>query len=92
MRTGIERSFHTVKAGKENRHCPECHDQQLAKIIVQVVELELCPECIGLFFDEDEIKEFLPEAESRTIVTGVDIYLLNEGLYWVILAFLFGRS
>ena len=92
LQTGIKRSFHALKARNENRHCPECNDEQLFQIIVQGVELDLCPECMGIFFDEDELKGLLPQVETKSNDTGVGSYLIGEGLFWAIVAFLFSGS
>ncbi len=92
LQTGIKRSFHSLKARNESRYCPECNNQQLFQIIVQGVELDLCQECIGIFFDEGELKELLPQLETKSNETGVGSYLVGEGLFWAILAFLFSGS
>jgi Zn-finger nucleic acid-binding protein len=92
LQTGIKRSFHALKERNESRLCPECSDQQLFQLIVQGVELDLCPECIGIFFDEGELKELLPQLETKSNETGVGSYLVGEGLFWAILAFLFSGS
>ncbi|MCU7844166.1 MAG: zf-TFIIB domain-containing protein [Candidatus Thiodiazotropha sp. (ex Monitilora ramsayi)] len=90
LQTDIKRSFQSLKAKNKSKHCPECRNQQLLQIIVQGVELDLCSECIGIFFDEGELKELLPLLENESKETGVGSYLVGEGLFWAIITFLIG--
>ena len=52
----------------------------------------MCSECIGVFFDEGELKKLLPSLEMKSKETGVGSYLVGEGLFWAIIAFLLGGS
>ncbi|MEW8071670.1 MAG: zf-TFIIB domain-containing protein [Candidatus Thiodiazotropha sp.] len=92
LQTDLKRSFESLKAKNKDRHCPECKKQHLFQVIVRDVELDLCPECIGVFFDEVEIKQLLPLLENKSKETGVGSYLAGDGLFWVIVAFLLGGS
>jgi hypothetical protein len=90
--TDLVSSFESLKARNKDRQCPECKNQQLFQITVQGVELDLCPECIGVFFDEGELQQLLPSLENKSKETGVGSYLAGEGLFWAIIAFLLGGS
>ena len=86
----IKKSFEAQYDKKANRHCPECNDEKLYQIYTHGVELDLCPKCNGLFFDEGEIKNILPTTHKPTNTEGVGTYVATEGLFWVILSFLGG--
>ncbi|PUB74052.1 MAG: hypothetical protein DBP03_11840 [gamma proteobacterium symbiont of Ctena orbiculata] len=88
----LKSSFETLKTTNKDRNCPECKNQQLFQITVRGVELDLCPECIGVFFDEGELKKLLPALDNKSKETGVGSYLAGEGLFWAIIAFLLGGS
>ncbi|MCG7940957.1 MAG: zf-TFIIB domain-containing protein [Candidatus Thiodiazotropha lotti] len=92
LQIDLKNSFESLKVTNKDRHCPECKNQQLFQIIVRGVELDLCPECIGVFFDEGELKQLLPSLENKSKETGVGSYLAGEGLFWAIIAFLLGGS
>jgi Zn-finger nucleic acid-binding protein len=92
LQNDIKSPFESLKVRNNDRHCPECNNQQLLQIIVRGVELDLCPECIGVFFDEGELRHLLPSLENTSKETGVAAYLAGEGLFWAIIAFLVGGS
>ncbi|ODB96267.1 hypothetical protein A3196_05510 [Candidatus Thiodiazotropha endoloripes] len=92
LKTDLKKSFESLKVTNKDRHCPECKNQQLFQIIVRGVELDMCSECIGVFFDEGELKKLLPSFEMKSKETGVGSYLVGEGLFWAIIAFLLGGS
>jgi Zn-finger nucleic acid-binding protein len=86
----IKRAFQSQHDNNAGRCCPECDNQQLFQIIIQGVELDLCPVCYGLFFDEGELKQIFPMSENATKDTGVGASLATEGLLWVVYLFLTG--
>jgi Zn-finger nucleic acid-binding protein len=92
LQNDLKSSFESLKLSNNGRHCPECNNQQLFQIDARGVELDLCPECIGVFFDEGELKQVLPSFENKSNETGVGKYLVGEGLFWTIIAFLLGGS
>lgn len=81
LKTDLKKSFESLKVTNKDRHCPECKNQQLFQIIVRGVELDMCSECIGVFFDEGELKKLLPSLEMKSKETGVGSYLVGEGLF-----------
>jgi Zn-finger nucleic acid-binding protein len=87
----VKRAFQSQYDGNANRQCPECEKQKLFQIVVDGVELDLCPQCNGLFFDEGELKQLLPESESRVNDSGAGSSLVSEGVLWVIYLFLLTR-
>jgi Zn-finger nucleic acid-binding protein len=86
----IKRAFQSHYDGNANRLCPECEKQKLFQVIVHGIELDHCPECNGLFFDEGELKRLLPESENTSHDIGVGANLASEGLVWMIYLFLTG--
>jgi Zn-finger nucleic acid-binding protein len=85
-----KKTFQSHSDKNSNRHCPECENQRLYQVNVRGIELDLCPECNGLFFDEGELKQLLPESESSANDTGIGSCLISEGLFWIISVFLSG--
>ena len=84
----IRNTFHSQREDDITRTCPECKDTKLEVIHVHDIELDLCPNCNGLFFDEGELKTMLPSSHAplkeKNIATGV----ATEGLFWIIAGFI----
>ena len=70
------------KTCSNNRLCPECYNQ-LHKIEIQDIEIDLCFECTGIFFDKGEAASLLPkgsipnQSESKGLL-ALDI--MSSGL------------
>ncbi|MEW8383380.1 MAG: zf-TFIIB domain-containing protein [Candidatus Thiodiazotropha taylori] len=88
----IHKSLESIKLGKVDRYCPECENQRLLQISLRDIELDLCPQCNGIYFDEGELKMLLPQLENRSKSSGLGSYLIGEGVYWAILAILIGKG
>lgn len=43
--------------------CPACPEQSLAALRAGDLEIDTCPRCHGLWFDAEELRRSLPEAE-----------------------------
>lgn len=92
LKADIEKSIQFLGGQDSSRYCPSCTDQNLIQYIVRDVEVDLCPVCKGIFFDEGELKQLLPLSENTDNDTGVGSYLAGEGLFWAIVAFLCSGS
>jgi Zn-finger nucleic acid-binding protein len=69
-----------------NRHCPTCQHETLYQVASQGVELDLCPRCNGLFFDEGELKQVLPGLQHTLEKSGCVAANLIEGLLCIMLS------
>ena len=70
--------------------CPECNDTTLTKIVSFGVELDYCPSCNGVYFDEGELKSVLPTVHKQPFEPGIGTYLASESVFLVIASALFG--
>jgi Zn-finger nucleic acid-binding protein len=77
----IINSFHSQHNKNSNIECPVCEGEELYQIHSHGVELDLCPKCNGLYFDEGELKKVFP----RTYVSNNEeiTYFVGEGLLWL---------
>lgn len=69
--------------------CPACAPIRLRQVQVGRVELDLCPSCGGVFFDEGEIEQVLPTTH-KPHGSGVGTALAAEGIFWSLIMFLMG--
>lgn len=86
----IQKSFAEQYDKNSNRNCPECKDEKLYQIHTHGVELDLCPECSGLFFDEGELKHVLPNVYKSNFETGLSTSDVSESLFWILLGIMGG--
>ncbi len=86
----IQESFKSHYDKKSNRFCPECINEKLSQIYTHNVELDLCLNCSGLFFDENELKRVVPSTQKPEKEFGVGGYVASESLFWVIFMFFSG--
>lgn len=86
----LQKSFELQHDNGSKRQCPSCSGESLNQIHVHSVELDLCPKCSGLFFDEGEIKNILPSASKPSNELGAGDYVATEGLFWVLMGVLSG--
>ena len=86
----IQESFKSQHDKKADRTCPECENEKLLQIYTHGIELDLCPKCNGLFFDEGELKKILPTAHEPNSETGIGSYVATESLFWVLIMFISG--
>ena len=86
----FQKAFQTRAEAGTKRVCPDCQSQTLYVNHIRGVEIDLCPKCGGVFFDEGEIKKILPTAYKSQYDPGVGEYVAGEGLFWVIVGVLSG--
>ena len=53
-----------VKFHSSSRACPDCKLQILSTYIVNNVEVEICPDCNGMYLDKGELKKVAPFAKK----------------------------
>lgn len=74
------------------RYCVSCEDQPLKVINVGGVEIDSCEQCSGIFFDEHEIKAFLPvEGQDQEDIDDIKGIGLEIVIGWLLYT-LFGSS
>ena len=86
----LQESFKSQIESGAIRECPVCVAEKMNLIIVHGVEIDLCPKCNGLFFDEGELVKVLPSASQMNNGPGVGGYVAAEGLFWLLSAILGG--
>ena len=86
----LQKSFESQHDKGADRKCPNCSGESLNQIHIHGVELDLCPICSGLFFDEGELKSMLPNASKVTNEFGAGGYVATEGLFWVLMGLFSG--
>lgn len=53
----------------KNRTCPKCKNVRLSEKSVKGVNLDVCENCNGIFFDSDEINDLFPKGLGKTTVS-----------------------
>ncbi len=86
----IRKSFEEKAEENNARECPDCDKQALRVVHINGVEIDLCPSCNGVFFDEGELKEVLPRTHKPQNEPGAGGYVASEGLFWIIAGFFSG--
>ena len=81
--------LHKTKNSNPNRLCPSC-DIPLNKSIFKNIELDSCPDCNGIFFDRDEVKEVAPSAKKDLSHLVPAAYAANEVGWLVLISFFSG--
>lgn len=56
------------------RKCPSCSNQELLKNQIADVEIDICPECSGIWFDKGELQSFLGNEYDASNIFSI----LNE--------------
>ena len=69
--------------------CPACVEKKLRVILVKRVELDICIECGGVFFDAGEMDTLIKKPKLKS-EAGVAEYVATEGLFWIIIGFISG--
>lgn len=80
----ISTEFHKNNEGGIHKNCPECTEEKLELIHTHGVELDFCPSCNGLFFDEGEIEKVLPTSHKEKYEPGAGTYFASESLFWLL--------
>ena len=89
---GAHRIAHLRNESEESAislRCPACSDKKLRVILVKRIELDLCIECSGVFFDAGEMGALIKKPELKS-EAGVAEYVATEGLFWIIIGFISG--
>ncbi|MDO3387550.1 zf-TFIIB domain-containing protein [Gilvimarinus sp. SDUM040013] len=85
-----------LKAKEEkdgSRSCATCPSIKLKVIETHKIEIDVCTRCFGLFFDQNEINNILPDSYKPQSSSGsVGQYMATEGVFWVIIAFFTGTG
>lgn len=77
-----------VRAGSESTtkaSCPECQSNTLRLIQLGRVEIEACPACLGLFFDERELDRAFRELRTGKPAHNLRDALASEGIVLVLI-------
>ena len=77
-----------VRAGSESVRrgsCPECQSNKLCLIRLGRVEIEACPVCLGLFFDERELDRAFRELRPGKPAHNLREALASEGVVLVLI-------
>ena len=77
-------AFKTQSDNKANRYCPGCEHEKLYQITSHGVELDLCQKCNGLFFDEGEIKQVLPNMHQALVKAALRPANVIESFIYII--------
>ena len=70
--------------------CPSCTDMGLSIIEIHGIELDVCGNCTGVFFDIGELESLRKRIKKDDDEEGITEHLAAEGLFWLISAFLGG--
>ena len=70
--------------------CPSCSDTGLSIIEIHGIELDVCGNCSGVFFDTGELESLRKKLKTNDKEHGVAEHLAGEGLTWLILTLIFG--
>ncbi len=76
--------YYKGESKKTKLHCPSCSLHYLDLRSIEHFEYEQCPNCLGLFLDEDEIAPLLDSPRRETPI-GHDIGIVSS---WGLIEFL----
>lgn len=68
------------------RTCYDCEGEILKKICIRAVDIDICKNCCGIFFDKGELMKVLPKSQRHSGYR-VGPILAGEGLFWIIVSF-----
>ncbi|MFA5877786.1 MAG: zf-TFIIB domain-containing protein [Candidatus Staskawiczbacteria bacterium] len=54
--------------------CPSCEKETLEKVILLNVEVDHCKECLGLWFDKDELRQAKDERDKNLNWLDIDLW------------------
>ncbi|TNF33388.1 MAG: hypothetical protein EP312_09475 [Gammaproteobacteria bacterium] len=68
------------KAGQHTsgKCCAQCANQAMRALVMEGVEIDVCPACAGIFFDADELRKVVPV--TFPVKEGMTTWFLLEGL------------
>lgn len=58
--------------------CPNCKEKELRKTIFNKVEVDYCPFCLGVWFEEDELREAKDEKDKELNWLDLDLWKNKE--------------
>jgi len=61
----LQASFESQNTSDAARQCPVCVNVTMNLIIINNVEIDRCPKCGGLFFDDGELVKVLPNISQE---------------------------
>ena len=70
--------------------CPACRDQALFIVRIKGVELDVCRQCSGIFFDQGEMAALRDRLDPDRRGSSAGDYVAVEVLGWLLAAFLSG--
>ena len=54
--------------------CPICKTEELKKSLFNNIEVDYCPRCFGLWFEEDELRQAKDEKDDGLIWLVIDLW------------------
>ncbi len=91
----LEKSFEEQNESNIKRNCPECTGKSLYITHVHNVEIDLCSNCHGVFFDEGELEKVFKLKtikKPKEMINGGTAYVATEGLFWILISLISGGS
>ena len=70
-----------------NIHCPTCENQKLRIIRTHDIEIDVCPNCFGVFFDKGELSAVIPPKKTDITPDEVECITL-EALIWLLIGWM----
>lgn len=54
--------------------CPNCEKEQLKEVVFNKIGVDYCPKCLGLWFDEDELRQAKDEKDKDFNWLDIDLW------------------
>jgi Zn-finger nucleic acid-binding protein len=54
--------------------CPDCHTENLKKQVFYQTEVDYCPRCLGVWFEEDELRQAKDEKDRDLNWLDIDLW------------------
>lgn len=78
-------------AASDEMKCAQCSDRHLKSILVEKTQLAGCENCGGVFFEEDQLKNMLPEThKAQKKISGESLAI--DGVVAAIVGFFLGSA
>jgi len=70
----VKQEIHIDKSASKKQLCPNCKDINLESISRKGIQVDYCPKCFGIWFDQGELSHFFDNSlkEKKTISKGKD--------------------
>lgn len=72
------------------RQCPHCVNCKLKAVNIEGTEIDFCPQCKGLFFDEGELEKVYSTDNAISVKNIAKIHISASEAIWSALTGLFG--